>query len=135
MREPPFAFLLLTLAYVMSGRLGLMLAVPPGYATATFPPAGIAVAAMLIAGRATLPWTFLGSFLLNLWTGYGVVQSLGPSAIAIALIIAAASTVQAALAGGAMRRWLGVPTPLDNGRDLTRFLALSPLCCMSSATV
>jgi PAS domain S-box-containing protein len=135
MRKPPFAFLLLTLAYVVSGRLGLMLAVPPGYATAIFPPAGIAVAAMLVAGRATLPWTFLGSFLLNLWTGYEVAQRLDSSAGAPALVIAAASTVQAALAGGAMRRWLGVPTPLDNSRDLVRFLALSPLCCMTSATL
>jgi signal transduction histidine kinase/CheY-like chemotaxis protein len=135
MRKPPFAFFLLTLAYVVSGRLGLMLAVAPGYATATFPPAGIAVAAMLIAGRATLPWTFLGSFLLNLWTGYGVMQRLDPNVVAAASVIAVASTVQAALAGGAMRRWLGVPTPLDNSRDLARFLVLSPLCCMTSATL
>jgi hypothetical protein len=46
MRDPPFAFLLLTLAYVVSGRLGLLLAVPSGYGSAIFPPAGIAVAAM-----------------------------------------------------------------------------------------
>src|SRR5262245_38725526 len=88
MRKPPFAFLLLTLAYIVSGRLGLMLAVAPGYATAIFPPAGIAVAAMLIAGRATLPWTFLGSFLLNLWTGYGVVQRLDPNVVTAASVIA-----------------------------------------------
>ena len=33
---------LLALAYVVTGRLGLLLSVPPGYATAIFPPAGIA---------------------------------------------------------------------------------------------
>ncbi len=31
----------LPLAYVISGRLGLLLAVPPGYATAVFLPAGM----------------------------------------------------------------------------------------------
>ena len=43
------ACLTLALAYVVSGRLGLLLAVPPGYATAIFPPAGIAMAAVLSA--------------------------------------------------------------------------------------
>ena len=63
-----FAYPLLTLVYTLSSKLGLMLAVPPGYASPIFPAAGIAVAAALIRGRATLPWTFLGSFQLNLWT-------------------------------------------------------------------
>lgn len=48
----------LPLAYLIAGRLGLLLAVPPGYATAVFIPAGIAVGAMYIAGAATLPGTF-----------------------------------------------------------------------------
>src|SRR5262249_56281927 len=91
------------------------------------PAGGIAVAGVLIAGRATLPWTFLGSLMLNLWIGYDLTQKLDLSVAACGLVIAAASTVQAALAGGAMRRWLGVPTPLDNSRDLGGFLALSPV--------
>jgi len=60
----------LALSYVVTGRLGLLLAVPPGYATAIFPPAGIAAAAMLTAGAASLPWIFLGSLILNFWIGY-----------------------------------------------------------------
>ena len=35
------------LAYLICGRLGLLLAVPPGFATAVFLPAGIAVTARL----------------------------------------------------------------------------------------
>jgi len=35
------AYLLLSSAYVVSGKLGLLLALPPGYASAIFPPAGI----------------------------------------------------------------------------------------------
>ena len=49
---------LIAVCYVVTGRLGLLLAVPPGYATAIFPPAGIAAAAMLTAGPASLPWIF-----------------------------------------------------------------------------
>ena len=60
------SYLLLTVAYLVTGKLALLLALPPGYASPIFPPVGISVAGMLIGGRATLPWTFLGSFLLNL---------------------------------------------------------------------
>ena len=50
--------------------LGLLLAVSPGYATAVFLPAGIAVASAFMAGAATLPGTFVGSFILNIWIGF-----------------------------------------------------------------
>ena len=65
-RSRLLACVVLTVTYVAVGRLGLFLALPPGYATAIFPPAGIAMAGMFIGGATTLPWTFLGSFLLNL---------------------------------------------------------------------
>ena len=90
--------------YVLTGRLGLLLAVPPGYATAIFPPAGIAISAMLVLGPATLPGTFLGSLLLNLWVGYAIAHLLPVAGIATALIIAAASMLQAAIGGAALRR-------------------------------
>ena len=35
-------------AYWATGRLALLLAIPPGYATAVWPPAGIALAAFLV---------------------------------------------------------------------------------------
>jgi PAS domain S-box-containing protein len=124
----------LTVAYVVSGRLGLLLAVPPGYATPVFPPAGIAMAAMLIGGSFTLPWTFLGSFLLNLWIGYyGVGQPL-VGAIAAAFVIAGASTAQAAIGGGVLRRLVGYPAALDSGSDLARFFGASPVLGAISAT-
>src|SRR5262252_66790 len=71
-RRPRPAHLALTAGYVATGKLALLLAVPPGYASPIFPPAGIAIAAMLIGGPATLPWTFLASFLLNFLTGSSV---------------------------------------------------------------
>lgn len=126
--------LLLVAAYVASGRLGLLLAVPPGYATAIFPPAGIAAAAMLIAGPASLPWTFLGSLALNVWIG----SDAGTAAAATwpaAVLIAAASTAQAALTGWALRRAVGYPCALDNAPHVWRFLLLTPLCCLASATL
>jgi len=123
------------LAYVAAGKVGLMLAVPPGYATAIFLPAGIAVAAMLVGGVATLPWTFLGSLLLNIWEGYALNARIDLPAVTIAVVIAAASALQAGVAGTLMRRVLGNPAVLDNGRDLGWFVVLSPLGCLTSATL
>jgi signal transduction histidine kinase len=125
----------LTVAYVLAGRLGLMLAVPPGYATAIFPPAGIAVSAMLIGGAATLPAIFIGSFLLNLWVAYSLAGGLAAAGLATALIIASASMLQAAVGGSVLRRAMGYPAPLDNMRDLLRFFVLSPASCLTSASL
>jgi signal transduction histidine kinase/CheY-like chemotaxis protein/integral membrane sensor domain MASE1 len=125
----------LLVAYVATGRLGLMLAVPPGYATAVFLPAGIAVGAMLTFGAATLPWTFAASFLLNLWVGYGVAHHLDSTTVLAAVAIAVASALQAALGGGVLRRAIGYPAPLDNPRDLSRFLLSPPVFCLVSATL
>ncbi|HEV2263538.1 MAG TPA: CHASE domain-containing protein [Stellaceae bacterium] len=122
----------LAAAYAVSGGFGLLLAVPPGYATAVFPPAGIAMAAMLIGGGATLPWTFLGSLLLNLWIGYRVGVS---DAAVAATIIALASTAQSAIGGWSLRRLIGYPAPLDSGGDLARFFIVSPALCAISATL
>ena len=134
-RWKPIGYLSIVVAYVIAGRLGLMLAVPPGYASAIFPPAGIAVAAMLAGGTATLPCTFIGSLLLNLWIGYAVDRHFDQLGLFAALTIAAASTLQAAVGGWALRGAIGYPAPLDRGRDLLRFLLLSPLCCLSSASL
>src|SRR5215471_6210416 len=92
------AYLSMTVAYVVTGRLALLLAVPPGYGSPIFPPAGISVAGMLIGGRATLPWTFLGSFLLNLWTDLSAGHEPIATCFVAAVVIAAASMLQAASA-------------------------------------
>src|SRR6516225_5893383 len=125
----------LPLAYVITGRLGLLLAVPPGYATAVFAPAGIAVGAMFMAGPSTLPGIFIGSLLLNGWIGYSIAEHLTLVSAAAALVIALASTIQAALGGGVLRRAIGYPAPLDNPRDLVLLLLLAPLFCLTSASL
>jgi signal transduction histidine kinase/CheY-like chemotaxis protein len=122
-------------AYVGSGRLGLLLAVPPGYATAIFPPAGVAATAVLIYGIEVVPSLFVASFALNLSVGIGLDGSTVGSATAAALVIAAGSALQAGVAGSVLRRAIGYPAALDTGRDLRRFLALPPLFCVISATL
>ncbi|MDR3479334.1 MAG: PAS domain S-box protein [Burkholderiaceae bacterium] len=129
------AYLLLTVAYIVSGKLGLMLALPPGYSSPIFPPAGIAVAAALIGGRKTLPWTFLGSLLLNLWVSYSARQHINDVGLAAAILIATASMLQAAIGGWGLRRSIGYPTALDHSGQVVRFLLLAPVICLTSASL
>ena len=129
------AYLLLCVAYIVSGKLGLMLALPPGYASPIFPPAGIAVAAVLIGGKKTLPWIFIGSLLLNIWVGYSSSGQINTLALGIASIIATASMLQAAIGGCGLRRMIGYPAALDNSGDVLRFLLTAPVICLTSATL
>jgi PAS domain S-box-containing protein len=126
---------LLALSYVIAGRLGLLFAVPPGYATAIFPPAGVAMAATFIGGSVMLPWIFIGSFLLNIWISCVHNHRFLPISVSISLAIAAASSLQAGLGGWALRRLIGHPAALDNHRDLLRFFLGVPVLCLVSATV
>lgn len=118
--------------YVAAGKAALLLALSPGYASAVFPPAGIALAAAFIGGRALLPGVFLGSLTLNLWAGYAAGQQ---PAVAAALLIALASTLQAALGGSVLRRAIGYPAALDNLRDIVTLILLTPAICLVSATL
>ncbi len=135
MRRRLIIYAALPLAYVITGRLGLLLAVPPGYATAVFVPAGIAVGAMFTAGPSTLPGIFVGSLLLNVWIGYAIADHFALLTAATAVVIALASMLQAAFGGAVLRRMIGYPAPLDNPRDLVLLLLLSPLFCLTSASL
>ena len=70
-----------------------------------------------------------------MWTGYSPVHEPVGTGLAAAVVIAAASMLQAAIGGTVLGRTIGYPAPLDNGRDLSRFLLLSPLFCLTSATL
>ena len=130
-----FLYAALPFVYIVTGRLGLLLAAPPGYATAVFLPAGLAVTATFVAGVSPLPGTFLGSFLLNLWIGYRIADRINLMQIAAALVIAAGSMTQAAIGGTALRRTIGYPAPFDNASDILVFLLLAPIFCLTSATI
>src|SRR5262245_42621538 len=81
----------LTAVYVAAGKLGLSLAMTHVSASAVWPPAGVALAALLLGGRHLWPAIALGAFLVNITTTGDVVSSVG---------IAGGNTIEAVL--GAM---------------------------------
>ena len=100
------------LLYGAVGAVALMLAGPPGYASPLYPPAGIALVAVLTYGRAALPGVFLGALFVNgglswLRAGDTGVQWLPP------VVIAAGAMLQAGVAATLLRRFIG-PAPVLN---------------------
>lgn len=120
-----------------SGRLGLLLALPPGFATAVWPPSGVALGAVLLFGYRAWPGVWLGSFAMNIF----IAQQAGPitdwpQASIIAGSIGTGSTLQALVGAWMIRRWVGFPNTLIHERDILLFLLLGgPVSCLIAASV
>jgi integral membrane sensor domain MASE1 len=127
--KAPLLIIALPLAYLGAGLL-CFLVVPPGYATPIFLPAGLAVAATFLAGSGALPGTFLGSFLLNIMLGHLLTGGFNSAQTNAALIVAAASMIQAAIAGATLRL-----LRFERPAHVFLFFALAPIFCLVSATL
>jgi PAS domain S-box-containing protein len=124
------------LAYVLLGAVGLMLAIPPGYASPIFPAAGLALACALWFGHRVLPGVWLGSALLNLshaWLG----GTLDPGTAVVAVVIATGATLQAEVGRRMVNRWQGPAwRDLEREQDAIGFLLLGGvLACVLSASI
>ena len=56
---------LLAVGYTVLAKAGLVFAIPPGNATAVWPAAGLAVAALLLLGCRAWPGVWLGAAITN----------------------------------------------------------------------
>ncbi len=123
-------------AYLVAGKLGLLLAIPPGYATAVWPASGIALAAVLLFGGRVLPGILLGSFLVNIGVSFdGGSAAAAARSVAMALGIGAGAALQAGASAWLVRRFVGYPTALDGERQVGLFLLLGgPAGCLVNAT-
>jgi len=71
------AISVLTLIYLIAGKLSLHLAFVHKSASPVWPPAGIALAALLVLGFRVWPAIFVGAFLVNLTTVGNIFTSFG----------------------------------------------------------
>jgi signal transduction histidine kinase len=128
--------LALALAYFLAGRLGLLLAIPPGYATAVWPASGIALVGLLILGARAWPGVLLGSFAVNTSSRLLGGHAYDPVLTwVLPAVIATGATVQALLGAHLVRRKVGFPTRLDREIDIGKFLFLAgPASCLVGAT-
>jgi signal transduction histidine kinase/integral membrane sensor domain MASE1 len=121
------ALLALLVLYVLAGKLGLQFASLHVSATPLWPPTGIALAAMLIAGYRVWPAILAGAFVVNVTTAGSAVTSLG---------IAAGNTLEAMLATWFVRRWAGGVAAFRSPRSIFVFAGTAGLAATAvSATI
>jgi diguanylate cyclase (GGDEF)-like protein len=121
-------------AYYLSGRAGLLLAIPPGYATAVWPASGIALAVAVLAGPRVLPGIALGSLAVNLFTGFDPGAPLRSSIVPA--VIALGATAQAGLGAWLIQRYVGYRNVLTQELGAVRMLALGgPVACVVNAVL
>ena len=127
------ANLALLAAYVIAGRLGLLLALPPAYASPIFLPAGIALAACAVGGARLLPAVALGALVVNLLVLLVNHIPLTPALLACAVATTIGATFQA-WAGSTVFRHCIDPA-IGSGRDVARFVLLAVGVTFVSSTV
>ncbi|NVZ10501.1 CHASE domain-containing protein [Allochromatium humboldtianum] len=116
--------LLLALTYLLLGATGLLLAIPPGYASPVFPAAGLALAAGLQFGPRILPGVWLGSSLLNVGHAW-ISGHLSPTTLTVALAIGVGAGLQAGAGAWLVRHRQGSTwRALEREQDAIRFLFL-----------
>ena len=126
---------ILALGYALAGGLGLLLAIPPGYATAVWPPSGIALAALLLWGLRAWPGIWLGSFLVNVWVSLLPANAaISLTSLAVAGSIGLGSTLQALLGAFLLQRWVGVAKVFESGPTILAFAAVAALSCILAST-
>src|SRR5881227_796733 len=117
---------LLTLVYFIAGKFGLMLASLHASASPVWPPAGIALAALLVFGYRTWPAIFVGAFLVNVTTAGNVATSLA---------IGAGNTLEAICGAWLVNRFAGGIRVFHRSRDVFKFAFAAVASTVISPTV
>lgn len=128
--------LLVAGVYCIIGRLGLFLAIPPGFATTVWPAAGIALGILLVFGNRYWIGIWLGSFSVNLWISFDATSVTAIwSSISIAALIGIGAAFQAWVGASLLRRFLPYPDPLCEFKKIFIFAFLSaPVSAFVNAT-
>jgi len=115
----------LAAVYFVAGKFGLTMAFVHPSSTAVWPPAGIALAALLIFGYRVWPGIFIGAFLVNLTTAGSVVTSLG---------IAAGNTLEPVLGAYLVSKFANGRKCFESVHDTVKFAILAGVISTTVST-
>jgi signal transduction histidine kinase len=115
----------LALTYFCAGKLGLFAATLHRSASPVWPPAGIALAALLLGGYRLLPAIFLGAFVVNITTAGNILTSLG---------IASGNTCEALCAAWLIDRFARGAEAFDRAENVFKFALFAALGCVFAPT-
>jgi PAS domain S-box-containing protein len=107
---------LLVPAYVLAGRIGLLLAFANENASPVWAPTGLAIAALLIVGIRAWPAVALGAFIVNL---------INSGSIPAAMVIAVGNTLEAVAGAWLTNRFARGRAVFDSTGDVLRFVLIA----------
>ena len=117
---------ILAVLYFIAGKLSLKLAFLHASASPVWPPAGIALAALLLFGYRFWPTIFVGAFLVNLTTAGNVVTSI---------CIAGGNTLEAIAGAWLIQHFAGGIRVFDRAYDVFRFALTVGISTVISPTL
>ncbi len=121
----------IAVVYFLFGLLGLELAVPPSQAGAVWPPAGIALASMLLYGPRIWPGIFIGNFCISAWAFGFDAQS-----VTIYIATGTGGTLFAYIGMKLIKKYSSYPSDLILDKDIVLFLLLGgPISCLIPASI
>src|SRR5881398_3821722 len=103
---------ILAVIYFIAGKLGLMLASLHASASPVWPPAGIALAGLLLLGYRAWPAIFVGAFLVNVTTAGNVATPLA---------MATGNTLEALVGAWLVNRFAGGTNAFDRPQGVFKF--------------
>src|SRR5438309_1675776 len=119
-------FVGLTLIYFLAGKLGLKLAFLHASASPVWPPAGVALGALLVLGYRTWPAIFVGAFLVNVTTAGNFGTSLA---------IGAGNTLEALCGAWLVNRFAGGIDVFERSTDVFKFAFAAVASTVASPTI
>src|SRR5919106_675111 len=116
----------LAVIYFTTARLGLLLAIPPGNASAVWPPSGIALAAALVFGYRLWPGIWLGATLANAMTEVSLLTALS---------MGIGNTLESLLEAFLLRRFSDFSGAFERIEQVFNFVLFTCVSSLIAATV
>ena len=112
--------------YLLTAKLGFLLALEQTNATAVWPPTGIALAVLLLGGTRLWPGVFLGAFLVNIGTPPPPEATIA-MAIGKTLGVAAGNTLEAVTGAWLVRQFADGPKAFEQTQSIFKFVYLAAI--------
>ncbi len=120
------AAVVLAVVYFVAAKLSLKLAFLNASASPVWPPAGVAVAALILFGYRLWPGIFVGAFLANVFTAGNILSSIA---------IAAGNTLESLTAVWLIRQTANGTGAFDRAYDVFRFALAIAIATVVGATI
>jgi hypothetical protein len=130
--HPWLANVAIVVVYLGTRLLSHVLALPAGYATPVYLPAGVGFALAVVFGWRVIPGIAIGAALTHLPDGWIDPDTTAWKAVTAMVVATLGSMLQAWLGARWFRRM--ADPALGTARDVARFLALAPVFCLVNAT-